>query len=140
MTAKLTTVAVPTIATTDHGKMDGKGTRRTKDSSAAMNRPAITARMISTPPPLRLMQWTNVPNIQAPPQRTSDIVNSCPTSLVRSNPSTSVSQGAAHNPCRDQADPTQVADNGTIRQKRRSPKTELSPPGIDPAGGMMARS
>src|SRR6266849_1037352 len=140
MTAKLTTVAVPTVATTDHGKIDGKGTRRIKASSAAMNSTATIANIVSAPIPLRLMQWTVVPNNQAPPLSTIDIMNSCPTRLARSSPSTSVSHGDAHNPCRDQADPTQVADNGAIRQKRLSPKTEPRVAGINPIDGVMTRS
>jgi hypothetical protein len=128
------------MATTDHGKMDGKGTRRIKTSSAAMNSTATTANIVSAPTPLRFTQWTVVPNNPAPPQRTIDIMNSCPTTLARSSPSTSVSHSDTHNPCRDQADPTQVADNGAIRQKRLSPKTELRVAWIDPVDGVMTRS
>src|SRR5258708_7728931 len=120
--------------------MDGKGTRRIKASSAAMNSTATMANIVSAPTPLRLMQWTVVPNTQAPPLSTMDIVNSCPTRLARSRPSTSVNHGDAHNPCRDQADPTQVADNGAIRQKRLSPKTDLRVAGTDAVDGTMTRS
>src|ERR1700716_1798011 len=120
--------------------MDGKGARRIKASSAAMNSTATTANIVSAPTPLRLMQWTNVPNNQALPLSTIAMMNSCPTRLARSSPSTSASHGDAHNPCRDQADPTQVADNGAIRQKRLSPKTELRVAGVDAVDGTMTLS
>src|SRR5882724_7621991 len=111
--------------------MDGKGARRIKASSAATNSTATITNIVSAPTPLRLMQWTVVPNNQAPPLSTIAIINSCPTRLARSSPSTSVSHGDAHNPCRDQADPTQVADNGAIRQKRRSRRTDPRVAGLN---------
>ena len=72
-----------------------------------------------------------MPNSQAPQLKTIDIMKSCLTRSGRSSSPTSVSHGDAHNPCRDQADPMQVADNGAMRQKRRSPKTELMVAGTD---------
>src|ERR1700716_1241022 len=118
MTAKLTTVAAPATAIVDQGIIEGTGARRMSTTSAAMRRIAAATNTVSVLILLRRIQCRPVPNSHAPPLSTTDIINNCLTRFARSSPSTSVNHGDAHSPCKDQAEPMQVADKGAILQKR----------------------
>ena len=89
-------------------------------SCAAMNTIATADSRACGLIPRRRIRSAIVPSSKAPKLIATAMMKRRVIRLARSTPSTSVSHGAAHNPCNAQADPTQVAEGGANLQKRGS--------------------